>query len=117
AFGLVGGAEDALLRALAAILFDGQVAEEAEGQRRLGGGAGLGDDVDRELLALAPPDKLIVVGLADAVARKIDLRPVPQIVVELGMQELDCRPRAQIAAADADDNQNLRVAADLLRRL
>ena len=39
------------------------------------------------------------------------------VIVELGMQELDCRPRAQIAAADADDNQHLRVAADLLRRL
>ena len=88
-------------------------AQHAEGQRGLGGGAGLGDDVDGEALALAQADDVVQVGGADAVAAEVDLQTIFQLVVVHTLNGFHNSACTQIAAADAGHDQNVRVLADL----
>ena len=113
ALGAVGGGIDALVGLFHAHLVFQQLAQHAEGQRGLGGGAGLGDDVDGEALALAQRDDVIQIGGADAVAAEVDLQAVVQLVVVHTLDSLDDGACAQIAAADASHHQNVGVLADL----
>ena len=81
ALGAVGGRIDALVGLFHAHLIFQQLAQHTEGQAGLGGGAGLGDDVDGEALALAQRDDVIQIGGADAVAAEVDLQAIVQLVV------------------------------------
>ena len=114
ALGTVGGGVDALVGFFHTHLIFQQLAQHAEGQRGLGGGAGLGDDVDGELLALAQSDDIVQVGGADAVAAEVDLQAVLDLVVVQALHSLDDGAGTQIAAADTGDDQNLGVLTDLL---
>ena len=113
ALGAVGGGVDPLVGLFHAHLVFQQLAQHTEGQRGLGGGAGLGDDVDGEALALAQRDDVIQIGGADAVAAEVDLQAVVQLVVVHTLDGLDDGACAQIAAADAGDHQNVRILTDL----
>ena len=75
----------------------------------LGGGAGLGDDVDGEALALAQADDIVQVGGADAVAAEVDLQTILQLVVVHTLNGLHNSACAQIAAADTGHDQNVVV--------
>ena len=93
------------------------IAEHAESNGGLSGGAGFGDDVDRNSPALAEFQQLLESGAADAVAGEIDVRGVLFLgVVQGRFQELDGCPGPQIGAADADDDENVRILTDALRR-
>ena len=111
--GAVGGGIDALVGFFHAHLVFQQLAQHTEGQRGLGGGAGLGDDVDGEALALAQRDDVIQIGGADAVAAEVDLQAVVQLVVVHTLDGFDDGACAQIAAADTGHDQNVGVLADL----
>ena len=88
--------------------------EEAEGHGGLGGGAGFGDDVDGEIVVPDEVEDLLHGVSGEAVAGKVDVGGVFFLqVVVVGAQQLDDRPGAQVAAADADDHQGLAVALDL----
>ena len=113
ALGTVGGGVDALVGFLHAHLLFQQFTQHTEGQRGLGGGAGLGDDVDGEALALAQADDVVQVGGADAVAAEVDLQTILQLVVVHTLNGFHNSACAQIAAADAGHDQNVRVLADL----
>jgi len=113
ALGTVGGGVDALVGFLHAHLLFQQFTQHTEGQRGLGGGAGLGDDVDGEALALAQADDVVQVGGADAVAAEVDLQTIFQLVVVHTLNGFHNSACAQIAAADAGHDQNVRVLADL----
>ena len=116
ALGPVGGGVDPLVGLFGAHLIFQQLAQHAEGQAGLGGGAGLGDDVDGEPLALAQGDDVIQCGGADAVAAEVDLQARLQLVVVDALDGLHHSPGAQIAAADAGHNQDVGIAADLFGR-
>ena len=86
ALGLVGGAEDALPGALLAVLLLQQLPEHPEGDGGLGGGAGLGNHVDGDVLALANLHQLRQGGGADGVPGEVDGRGVlAQVVVLFGL--------------------------------
>ena len=87
AFGTVRGGIDALVGFLNTHLILQQLAQNTERQAGLGGGTGLGDDIDGELLAL---------------------------VVVQALDSLDHSAGTQIAAADAGNHQHLGVLTDLL---
>lgn len=87
--------------------------EEPERYRRLRGGAGLGDDVDGEIVVPQQiHDFLQTVG-GEAVARKVDVWSVLlfQVVVG-GAEAVDDASGTQIGAADADDHQRFGAAPD-----
>ena len=109
----VGGGVDAAGRPLFAIALLQYFPEKAERYGRLGGGAGLGDDVDGEVHILHQFHDLRQRLAAEAVADKVDVGGILlfQIIIG-GAQALDHAPGAQIGAADADDYQCLRVALD-----
>ena len=113
ALGAVGGSVDTLVGLFHAHLVFQQLAQHTEGQRGLGGGAGLGDDVDGEALALAQRDDVIQIGGADAVAAEVDLQAIVQLVVVHTLDGFDDGACAQIAAADAGDHQNVGILTDL----
>ena len=114
---LVGGGVDAALRTLLAVLLLQQLLEDAEGDGGLGGGAGLGDDVHGEVALADDLHHVVEVGRGDVVAHEVDLGDagLANAVVHLALAELDGCARAQVGAADADDNQHVAVALDLLR--
>ena len=114
ALGTVRGGIDALVGFLHAHLILQQLAQHTERQAGLGGGAGLGDDVDGELLALAQSNDIIQIAGADAVAAEVDLGAVLQLVVVQALDGLDHSAGTQIAAADAGHHQHLGVLTDLL---
>ena len=111
ALGLVGGAEDALPGALLAVLLLQQLPEHPEGDGGLGGGAGLGNHVDGDVLALANLHQLRQGGGADGVPGEVDGRGVL-----IGLQKLDSGTGPQIGTADADNHEHIRIALDLLGR-
>ena len=112
---LVSGCKNVILCAVLAVLLFHQLLEHTECQRRLCGGAGLGNDVDREVSALADGDHFIQIGGVDVVAHIVDVRSVLlQIVVERRLQEFDGSTSAQIRTANTDYNQYLRILLDLL---
>ena len=114
AAGAVGGGVDPLVGLLHADFLLQQLAQDAESQAGLGGGARFGDDVDREALALAQRDDVVQGGGADAVAAEVDLQALFQLVVVDALDGLHHGAGAQVAAADAGHHQHVGVAADLL---
>ena len=115
--GLVGGGVDPLGGLRLAVLLLQHGLEETEGHGGLGGGAGLGDDVDGEILVPQQVHDLLEAVAGQAVAGKIDVWGIPlEQVVVVGAQQLNGRPGPQVAAADADDHQGPAVGLDLLRR-
>ena len=118
AAGAVGGGVDALRRFRLAVLLLQQLLEEAERDRRLGGRAGLGDDVHGEVHILDEVVDLLRRGGGKAVAHEVDVGRVLFLeVVVRGAETLDHAACTEIRAADADDDQRLGIALDLLRRL
>ena len=93
--------------------------EDAEGHGGLGGGAGLGDDVDGEIPVAHQLQHLQQRIGGQAVAREVDVRGILflQIIVGGASDQVDDGPGAQIGAADADDHQSLGVRLDLLPQL
>jgi hypothetical protein len=87
-------------------------AEDAEGDRGLQRGAGLGDDVHVKVVVTELLDDSVEVVRAQAVADEED----PGVVLAgQGPQELNGAARAEVGAADADDYQGLGAGADLGR--
>ena len=115
AAGLVGGGVDALLGALLAVLLLQHGLEDTEGNGGLGGGAGLGDDVDGEVAVADDLDQLQQGVGGQTVAGEVDVGSLLLLQVIVGRgQQLHNGAGAQIGTADADDHQNLRLLLDLL---
>ena len=109
---------DAALRTGFAVLFLKQLLEDAERDGRLRRRAGFGDDDHGEIPVADHGDRLAQRLTGDAVAREIDIRRLlREGVVVRALQKLYHRARTEIRAADADDDNGLRIALDLLRRL
>ena len=113
ALGTVSGRINALVGLFHAHLIFQQLAQHAECQAGLGGGAGLGNDIDGEALALAQRDDIIQIRGADAVAAEVDLEAIVQLIVELALDGFDHSAGTQIAAADAGDDQHVGILTDL----
>ena len=112
----VGGGVNALRRARLAVLLLKPFAEEAEGDGGLGGRAGLGNDVDGEVIVADELHHLAQRGGGQTVADEVDVGGVLFLQVVVGRaQTLDHAARAEVAAADADDDKGLGVALDLFR--
>ena len=118
---LVGRGIDALRRALFAVLLLQHGLEHAEGHRRFGRGAGLGNDVDGEIAVPDHIDQIREIPGAQGIAGKIDLRmftlPRRKPVCKAVGKEFDSSARPQIGTADADHDKDLGIGADLCRRL
>lgn len=116
---LVGGSEDALLRALTAVLLFAQLLENAERDGRFGCRARLGDDVDAKIAVADDLHEVVQIARRNVVAREVDLGRAlrAHLIVHLAVYELDGRSRAQIRAADADYDKHVSRLADFLRRL
>ena len=84
-------------------------AEHAEGDRGLERGAGLGDDVHVKVVVAELLDDAVEVVRAQAVAYEEDLRV---ILAGQGAQQLNSAARAEVGAAD-DDDQRLGAGAYL----
>ena len=112
---LIGRGEDALSGALAAVALFAQLFQLAERDGGLGGGAGFRDDVDAEIAVADDADDVVQVGGRQVVACKVDLRYAGRtgLVVKLAVDELDRGTRAQIRAADADDDEHIAGLLDL----
>ncbi len=84
--------------------------EEAEGHGGLGGGAGLGDDVDGEVHIRHQIQHFLQRVGGQAVADEVDVGRILlfQVVVG-GAQAVDDAPGAQVGPADADDHQGLGI--------
>ncbi len=112
----VGGGVNALRRARLAVLLLKPFAEEAEGDGGLGGRAGLGNDVDGEVIVADELHHLAQRGGGQTVADEVDVGGVLFLQVVVGRaQTLDHAARAEVAAADADDDKGLGVALNLFR--
>ena len=112
---LVGGDEDALARALLAVLLLQQCTEHAEGHGGLGGGARLRNDVDADVLALADLQKLVNSGGTDAVACEVDIGGIlGEVVIEGGLQKLDDGACTEVGTTDTDGNEYVAGLLDLL---
>lgn len=112
---LICGCKDVILGTVLAVLLFYQLLEHTECQSRLCGRAGLGNDVDRKISALADRDHFVQVGGVNVVAHIVDVRRVLlQVVVERGLQEFDRRTGTQIRTADTDHDQYLGILLDLL---
>ena len=104
-------------RAPFAVFFLQNAAEHAEGQRRLCGGAGFGDDVHRNILAFAQGNDALQVGRADGIAHKENLRrALARLVVKAALQRLNNRAGPKVAAANANHHQHLAVLLYFLCR-
>ena len=114
----VGRGVDARGGALLAVPLLKQAAEEPERHGRLGRRAGLRDHVHGEVHAVEQLHRLAQLVGGETVADEIDVGGILlfQVVVRRA-QALDHAARAEIRPADADDDERLRVAPDLLRRL
>ncbi len=111
---LVGRAVDALRGARLAVFLFQQAAEDAERHGRLRRGAGFGDHVDGNVFTLADFQHIGERGRADAVAHEINIRRILlQRVVILGTEKFDGRAGAEVRAADADNDENPGIGADL----
>jgi len=78
ATGLVGRGIDAGTGAFLAVFFFHVGFENPESDRRLGGGTRLGNDIDRNVLALEQVEQVGQIGRADRIAGKNDLRSFAQ---------------------------------------
>ena len=118
---LVRGGVNPLGRFLFAVFLLQHLLEYAEGDGRLCGRSGLGDDIYGEISVADHVDEPLQIGAADAVSCIVDLRCLADlfgyIVVEAVAQELDGSSCSQVGAADTDDDQYLGVALNLLCRL
>ena len=113
---LIGRAENTLLCFFLAVLLLEDLAENTERDSRLRGGAGLGNHVDGNILALADLNQLRQRGGRNTVAGEIDVRRIfLQCIVVLALEELDCCACTEVGAADADDDKHIRVLLDALR--
>ena len=108
----VGGGEDVLV-CLVAVLLDQQLAEDAEGDRGLERGAGLGDDVDVEVHVAERLDGVVQRVGGEGVAHE---KHAGIALAGAGLEKLDRALGAEVGAADADGDEGLRAAADLLGR-
>ena len=115
---LVGRGEDAVFRAVLAVLVLTQLFENAERDRRLGRGTRLGDDIDTEVAVTDNFNHIVEIRRRDIAADKVNLRDAirADAVVHLAVYEFDRRTRAQIGAADADHDQDVAALLDLLGR-
>ena len=114
----VGRGVDALCRARLAVLFLKQRLEEAEGDRRLSGRAGLGDDVHREIHVLHQLVDLLERRGGEPVADEVDVWGVLLFeVVVRGAKAFHNAARSEVGPANADDHQRAGVGLDLLRSL
>ena len=109
----VGGGENVLVSLIAVLLLQ-QLTEDTEGDRRLQGGAGLGDDVHVEILVAQLLQNVAEIIRRQAVAGE---KYLGVVLAGQGLEQLDGASRAQVGAADTDDHQRLGAAADLLRGL
>ncbi len=110
AAGGVGSGEDMLV-GMRAVFPVQQFAENAEGGGGLQGGAGFGDNVHVKLHVAELGDGVAQGVGGEAVAHEKDLRVA---LPGVGVQQLDGAAGAEVGAADADDDQRLGTAADLL---
>ena len=111
----VGGGVDALSCCLLAV-FDLQGGtEDAEGHSRFCGGTGFGDDVDGEISVADQLQGLQHCIGREGVASEVHIRSglLFQIIVGT-LEQLDDCSCAQIAAADADDHQHIRIRLNAL---
>ena len=113
--GLVSGSVDTLTGFLLAVFLLQQFSEETECHGRLRGGTRFGDNVDGEIHIPHQIQHLAQCVTGEAVAHKVHIRRLFlfQIIIR-GAQTVDHAAGSQIAAADADDHQRLRIALDLL---
>ena len=114
ALGAVGGSVDALVGLLDANGILQKLAQHTESEGSLGGGAGLGDDIDGEALALRQLDDVIERGRADGIAAEVDLQAVINLIMVQALNGLYHGAGTQIGAADTGDKQHIRVGTDLL---
>ena len=111
----VGGRVDALPRAVLAILFFQPGLEQAERNRRLGRRARLGNHVHRKITIADDIKQVLHISGTQVVSRKINFSAfIPQLVAERAFDKFQPRPRAKVAAADADRNQHLALLLDTL---
>ncbi len=117
---LIGRRINTLLRFFLAVLRFQKLLEDTESDRRLGGRTGLGDDVDGEISSLDHVHQMGQIGAAHIAAAEIDLRRFADLgadnIVEAVLQEFDRGSCAEIGSADADDDQDIGLLSDLLRR-
>ena len=98
-----------MLSGVRAVFFGKQLAEYAEGDGRLKRRAGLGDDVDVEVH---------VAELVERVAQRVGGQAVADeeyarvVLAGDGLEQFYRAARAEVGAADADDDQRLGAAAD-----
>ena len=112
--GFVSGGIDALPGALLAVLLLQHPLENAEGDGGLGGGAGLGDHVDRKVPVTDEGDGLQQGVSGQSVSGEEDVGGVLLLQIVIGgAQELDDRAGAQIGTANANDHQHLGLLLDL----
>ena len=112
--GGIGGDEDALPGLVGAVAPLQHPFQGAGGDGGLGGGAGFGDDVDGEVLALQQGGQLLPGAGGEVVARKEDLRVLAAEVVVLTLDQLDGGAGTQIGAADAHHHKDVGVLPDPL---
>ena len=113
----IGGGVDALLGTLFAVLLLQLLLEDAESNSGLGGGAGLGDDVDGEVTVADDLEQAVHIGGADVVACEVDLNAavaLGELVVEGAADKFQAGAGAQIRTADTDGDQNLGLRLNLL---
>ena len=113
--GLIGGGVDALAGFLLAVFLLQQLPEETECHGRLRGGTGFGDDIHGEIHIPHQIQYLAQCVAGETVAHKVHVGRLFLFQVIIGRtQAVDHAAGSQIAAADADDHQCLRIALDLL---
>ena len=102
-----------MLVGLVAVFLFQQLAEDAEGDGGLERGAGLGDDVDVIIVVAELGENVAQIVRAQTVADKEHARISRG---GDGAQQLDRAARAEVRPADADDDERLGAAADLICR-
>ena len=106
---------DALFGLLGAVLALKHPAQGAGGDGRLRRGAGLRDDVDGEILALEQLAQLLPRAGGQVIACEEDLRVGILQIVVLALDQLNGSARAEVRAADADDDEHVGIRTDALR--
>ena len=105
---------DALFGLLGAVLALEHPAQGAGGNGGLRRGAGLRDDVDGEILALEQLAQLLPRAGGQVVACEEDLRVGILQIVVLALDQLNGSARAEVRAADADDDEHVGIRTDAL---
>ena len=114
---LIGCGKDTLTGAILTVLFLQQFAEDTEGDRRLGSGAGLGNHVYADILALTDGKQFLQSRRADAVAGKVyGRRILGKRVIKRRGYKLNSRACTQIGSADTDYHEDIAHLLDALRR-